>query len=84
MRQVFTTHRFETVGLYQSILKDEGIPTVIRNEHTSVLDGSSPGDIIWPELWVLEDSDFERAIEILKPLYEGSEADDNATTEDEA
>ncbi|MDF1740416.1 MAG: DUF2007 domain-containing protein [Verrucomicrobiales bacterium] len=73
MRQVFTTPRFETVGLYQSILENEGIPTMIRNENTSGLDGSSPGDIIHPELWVLEDSDFERAIEILRPLYEGSE-----------
>lgn len=72
MKQVFTTHRFETVGLYQSILEGEGIRTMIRNEHTSVLDGSFPGDIIWPELWVLEDSDYDRAIEILKPHYEGA------------
>ncbi len=82
MRQVFTTPRFETVGLYQSILESEGIPTIIRNEHTSGLDGSSPGDIIHPELWVLEDSDFDRAIAILKPLYEGSEGDKGAKAEE--
>ena len=83
MRQVFTTHRFETVGLYQSILESEGIPTIIRNENTSALDGSFPGDIIHPELWVLEDSDFERAIEILKPHYEASQSDDSAPSEED-
>jgi len=56
----------------QSILESEGIQTLLKNEATTQAVGIVPGSDPYPELWVMDDGDYEKAIEILKPLYEAS------------
>ncbi len=69
MRKIYESHRQERVGHFQSILESEGIATLLKNDFLSAADGSFPADVYLPELWVVEDSDYDTAIEILKPFY---------------
>ena len=73
MRKIFESHRQEKVGHYQSILESSGICTLIKNDCQAAAEGNfGPADPILPELWVIDDGDYDRAIEILTPLYENS------------
>ena len=66
MRMIFKSHQSEKVGLYQSILESEGIPTVIKNEFITAATGTWLTDPETPELWVIEDDSYDRALEILR------------------
>lgn len=66
MRQVFEHPNFHQVGHFQSILESHSIPSVIRNENTSSIVGEIPFVSAYPELWVTNDEDFERAIALLR------------------
>ncbi|MEM8953407.1 MAG: DUF2007 domain-containing protein [Verrucomicrobiota bacterium] len=66
MRKVFESHKLEHVGLSQSILEEAGILTLMKNEHICATEGTfSRSDNVIPELWVMNDGDYERAMELL-------------------
>ena len=46
-------------------LEAAGIPCKIRNEHLNQIYGEQPFAEVWPELWVLRDSDYDRATPLL-------------------
>jgi hypothetical protein len=66
MRKIYENAEFTRVGHYQSILESEGIGTHLKNLMTSGLAGDIPFDQVFPELWVVDDADYERALEILQ------------------
>ena len=70
MRKVFESHEQERVGLFQSILEETGILTLMKNDCTAAAEGTFPFDPTMPELWVMNDEDYDKAIEILLPHYE--------------
>ena len=53
----------------RELLESHGIPCLIQNEtQEPVLGGdTSPLANTTPQLWVVEDSDFERALQIIHP-----------------
>jgi len=53
--------RWPEVGLLKSLLEDAGIASEIRNESSSA---NFPGAAFQPELWVLNDTDYEKACEV--------------------
>ncbi len=53
------------VGHLQSILESEGIRTEVRNEGGSSLAGEVPFTQVFPELWVVEAKDVDRAQRII-------------------
>jgi hypothetical protein len=61
MTKVFENREIAIVGLMQSHLEAIGIPTVMRNQGLNQLGGEIPFNEIWPELWVVNDSDLEAA-----------------------
>jgi hypothetical protein len=65
MRQVYQNHAPEKVGYYQSILEAEGIPAFLKNEMTLQVEGIAFPSYVYPELWVINDDDYERAVQIL-------------------
>jgi hypothetical protein len=68
MREVFVNQDHARVGLYESILKDAGIPTFIRNQlANNITDLPSP--VFFPALCVVNDEDYDRAMEILREVY---------------
>lgn len=77
MRKVFEHPTFHEVGHYESILKSHGIETFLKNQNASLLMGEVPAVAVYPELWVLNDEDYDRAIGLLhdyrrnRPIWEG-------------
>ena len=69
MRKIYENIDFTKVGFYESILKEAGIATYIKNLGASMGMGEIPFTQIFPELWVINDSDYDRAIELLEPYH---------------
>lgn len=77
MRKVFEHPAAHEVGLCESILQSNGIRTFLRNANISGLAGEVPFASAYPELWVVEDADYPRAVAILsdyrsKPAANGA------------
>jgi hypothetical protein len=66
MKLVFTAENRFIVGNAKNILDSHSISVVLRNEFSSSAVGEiSPFDT-WLEVWVVNDSDYHRACEILE------------------
>lgn len=66
MRKVFEHPAFHEVGHFQSVLRSHGIETVVRNQNVSALSGEVPFTSAYPELWVVDDGEYDRAISLLQ------------------
>ncbi len=66
MIKVFENFDFSRVGQMQSLLESHGIKTFIRNQYGSSVMGEIPFVEVIPQLFVLEDKDEGRALELLK------------------
>jgi hypothetical protein len=65
MKKLFSSVNIAEVGLLKSLLEAENIPCSIRNEHLSMAVGAVPFVDTYPELWILDDADLEKAQELL-------------------
>jgi len=63
MKQLFSSPDTVQIGLFRSRLESAGIPCEMRNEHLSAAVGI--GGSFDQELWVLDDSQFPEARELL-------------------
>lgn len=61
MRMLFSSQTAPEVGLLKGLLEEAGIPCEVRNEATYA---NLPGAAFQPEIWVLNDTDYERACEV--------------------
>lgn len=64
MIELFRDPEMARVGQYQSILEAEGIATFVRNENLSGTEVVIPA--FYPALCVVDDKDYERAVEIIR------------------
>jgi hypothetical protein len=78
MRKVYENFEYSRVGHFQSILDSSGIATHVKNFGAGNAAGEVVATEVYPELWVVNDEDYEKAIELLKPLLsdEASEGAD--------
>ena len=65
MRKLTSCDSLVTINHYRNLLASEGIPTFIRNEHLGSIVGEMPFQEVWPELWVRNDLDYDRALQLL-------------------
>jgi hypothetical protein len=72
--KVYENFDFSRVGQMQSVLESHGIRTFIRNQYGSSVMGEVPFVEVVPQLFVLDDRDARRALELLQ-LEQGSEAE---------
>ena len=70
MKKLFSSPNFTEVGLLKSQFEAEGIACVTRNEQLSAVSGSVPFFECYPELWVLHDSDYDRAKRLLEKMQD--------------
>lgn len=47
------------------LLEEQGIATLLRNQYVSMARGELPFTDTWPELWLVDDQDWDRARAIL-------------------
>ena len=73
MKRIFTHENRLIVFNLKNLLSEQGIPCIVKNEFS----GGAVGDLApfetWPELWVLNDSDFERAEDLIQQLQQEDE-----------
>lgn len=72
MIKVFEDFDITLVGHYQSVLESNDIPTYMKNRFGTSGAGELPFIEVIPQLWVLNESDIERARDLIQELH-GSE-----------
>ncbi|MCP5090153.1 MAG: DUF2007 domain-containing protein, partial [Gammaproteobacteria bacterium] len=65
MKKLTSADSLITINHFKNLLAAEGIPTQIRNEYLGSIMGEMPFVETWPELWVVNDLDFDRATELI-------------------
>jgi hypothetical protein len=64
MKRLFTANvpaDESTLQMLKSMLKEEGIACMVRNEQLSIAKGDIPLTECFPELWIPDDLDFPKA-----------------------
>lgn len=65
MKKLTSSPTLVTIHHYRNILTAEGIPSVIRNEHFGSILGEMPFTDTWPQLWIENDLDYDRALQLI-------------------
>jgi len=65
VKKVTTAESLITISHYKNVLESEGIEAFIRNEHLGSIVGDMPFQEVWPQLWVKNDLDYDRAKQLL-------------------
>jgi len=65
MKKLTSADSLITINHFKNLLEAEGIRCQIRNEHLGSIMGEMPFVETWPELWVLNDLDFDRATQLI-------------------
>ena len=65
MKKLTSADSLVTINHYRNLLQSEGIACVIRNEHLGSILGEMPFPEVWPQLWVKNDLDYDRALQLL-------------------
>ena len=65
MKKLTAAESIVTINHYKNILEAEGIACKIRNEHLGSILGEVPFFEVWPQLWIVNDLDFDRAQQLI-------------------
>jgi hypothetical protein len=65
MKKVTSTDSIITINHYKNLLTSEGISAFIRNEYLGSIVGEMPFPEAWPQLWVENDLDYDRALQLI-------------------
>ena len=65
MKKLTSSESLVTINHYKNVLDSEGIASVIKNAILGGIAGEMPLDQVWPELWVLNDLDYDRAKQLI-------------------
>ena len=68
MRIIYTNENRLIVGNTKNILESHGIEVILKNEYSQGAVGEISAFDAWPELWVINDSDYENAIEVIEVI----------------
>ena len=76
MRKVYASDNRIIVGHVHQVLGHHGIPCIVRNEFLGGGAGELPVNETWPEIWLVDDRDFERARALIEAVVETTEVSD--------
>ena len=65
MKKVTSADSLVTINHYKNLLESEGITAFIKNEHFGSIMGEIPFQEVWPELWIDNDLDLDRAKQLI-------------------
>jgi len=65
MKKLTTSESSVTINHWKNLLESEGISCELRNEHLGSIMGEMPFMEVWPQLWIVNDLDFDRARQLL-------------------
>jgi hypothetical protein len=70
MRRLYRSHDSLLVGSLRAVLAEQGVRCLVKNELLLGAAGDIPPLETWPELWVIDDRDLERARALVQALLE--------------
>lgn len=65
MKKLNSSESLITINHWKNILQSEGIACEIRNQHLGSIMGEMPFVEVWPQLWVVNNLDFDRATQLI-------------------
>lgn len=65
MKKVTSADSLITINHYRNLLESEGIRARVRNEYLGSIVGEIPYQEVWPELWIENDLDYDRALQLI-------------------
>ena len=65
MKKLTSSESIVTINHWKNLLESEGIRCELRNEHLGSIMGEMPFVEVWPQLWIINDLDFDRAQQLL-------------------
>ncbi|MBS34318.1 MAG: hypothetical protein CMO26_00170 [Thiotrichales bacterium] len=65
MKKIYSSQLLPMVGHLRNVLEAHGIECLVKNEFGSSGMGELPPIEVWPELWVLDDRQFDEAVSIV-------------------
>jgi hypothetical protein len=65
MKKLTSSESLITINHFKNVLESEGIPCRIKNEYLGGIAGEMPLTEIWPELWVINELDYDRAKQLI-------------------
>lgn len=68
MKKVYSSLDHVHTQYLKQVLSDNGIACILRNEFLGGAAGELPIVETWPELWVVDDAQAERAIELIEAV----------------
>ncbi len=66
MKKLTSAETLVLINHYANLLAAEGIRTEVRNQHLSSVMGEIPFFETWPQLWVVNDLDYDRARQLIE------------------
>lgn len=66
MKKILSSPNITVVNFYKELLASNAIETVIKNYYLSAGIGDLPANEVVPELWVINDDQYEQAKALLK------------------
>ena len=75
MKKLTSAESLITINHYKNLLASEGIPTEVRNQHLGSIMGEVPFFETWPQLWVVNDLDYDRAKQLIDTVDAESPAE---------
>ena len=76
MKKLYTHENRIILFNIRNLLREAGIETVLRNEFAGGGIGDLPAFDTWPELWLEDDGNYERARAILHDIEHGPAGSD--------
>jgi len=65
LKKVTSADSLVTISHLRNLLVSEGIRAFLKNEHFASIMGEVPFQEVWPELWVENDLDYDRALQLI-------------------
>ena len=82
MRKIYTATNPVDAHLLKGVLESEGIPAVVQGEFLWNTRGEVPISAeTSPSVWVIDDMDYDRAVELVKVFQYSAEGIDSASPE---
>jgi len=73
MKRVYSAEHGLMTEHIKDILQEEGINCMMKNLNLAGAMGEIPPIECWPEVWILEDEDYDRASSIVEDLIKDSD-----------
>jgi hypothetical protein len=68
MRKIYSAATLPDAHLVRGLLAQEGIDARVFNENAQSLMGEIPIHLAWPEVWIVDEGDAERARAIIRGI----------------